>query len=144
MSATQHPIIQGEIKNVGFQNNSVFTYTYELDKELLHVYDNLNHKSTSAINCIEEVLSVLKETLQPSKTGVSKIIEVIKNAIKPNSPFKKAIIYTEVSELTTNYTNRGKRLNICAYSPDQGDFTGWDDNELYQLYCDHQSQKSTV
>ncbi|UZD72314.1 hypothetical protein [Bacillus siamensis] len=142
MSITQHPIIQGSIKNVGFHSKSEFTYTYEMDKEILHVYDNLKHKSTSAINCIEEVISLLKEALQPNKTGVSRILEVIKNAISPTSPFKKVIIYTEMDEFTSDYTNKSQQLNIAAYIPEQKDFNGWDDSELYQLYCDNAKQEA--
>ncbi|ATH91710.1 hypothetical protein [Bacillus glycinifermentans] len=144
METTQHPIIQGSIKGVGFENKSNFIYTYEIDKEILHVYDTLNHNSTSAINCVEEIIAVLKETLQPNKTGLNKIIEAIKNAISSTSPFKKVIIYTEVNNLTNGYKNRGSFLDIQAYDLKQKDFVGWDHEELYQFYYDSQELSYTI
>ncbi|MDE1403370.1 hypothetical protein [Bacillus licheniformis] len=144
MQTTQHPIIQGSIKDVGFENKSNFNYTYEVDKEILHVYDTLNHNSTSAINCVEEIIAVLKETLQPSKTGINKIIEAIKNVISSSSPFKKVIIYTEVNNLTTGYKNRGNFLDIQAYDPKQKDYVCWDHEELYQFYYDSQKLSYTI
>lgn len=143
METTQHPI-RGSIKGVGFENKSNFIYTYEIDKEILHVYDTLNHNSTSAINCVEEIIAVLKETLQPNKTGLNKIIEAIKNAISSTSPFKKVIIYTEVNNLTNGYKNRGSFLDIQAYDLKQKDFVGWDHEELYQFYYDSQELSYTI
>ncbi|WP_144522994.1 hypothetical protein [Bacillus pumilus] len=143
MNITQNAIIQGSIEGVGFTNKSEFTYTYEADKEILHVYDTLKHNSTSAINCIEEVISLLKETLEPNKTGVSRILEVIKNSISPSSPFKKVIIYTEVDELLGFHTgNNGRNIDICAFNPKNSEFTGWADSEVYRLYCDKLKQEA--
>ncbi|AVI45281.1 hypothetical protein BL14DL4_00192 [Bacillus licheniformis] len=144
METTQHPFIQGLIKDVGFENKSNFIYTYEIDKEILHIYDTLNHNSTSAINCVEEIIAVLKETLQPNKTGINKIVEAIKNTISSSSPFKKVIIYTEVNNLTKGYKNRGSFLDIQAYDPKQKDFVGWDHEELYQFYYDSQELSFTI
>lgn len=85
-----------------------------------------------------------KETLQPNKTGLNKIIEAIKNAISSTSPFKKVIIYTEVNNLTNGYKNRGSFLDIQAYDPKQKDFVGWDHEELYKFYYDTQKLSYTI
>lgn len=142
MNITQNAIIQGSIKGVGLANKSEFTYTYEIDKEILHVYDTLKHNSTSAINCIEEVISLLEDTLQPNKSGVSKILEIIKNTISPRSPFKKVIIYTEVNDFGYHTSNKGQNINVCAFNPNSNDFTGWTETQVYQLYCDNVKQEA--
>ncbi|AHZ16036.1 hypothetical protein V529_20100 [Bacillus velezensis SQR9] len=47
-----------------------------------------------------------------------------------------------MDEFTSDYTNKGQQLNISAYIPEQKDFNGWDDSELYQLYCDNTKQEA--
>lgn len=91
MNISSTNIIQGRISNAGDDNKSNYVFTLELEKKVLHIYDSLDHKSTSALNCVNSVVETLSSELNLKKNGIAKVL-----------------IYTETDETLANgYKNTG-------------------------------------
>ncbi|MCY7679962.1 hypothetical protein MH122_14255 [Bacillus pumilus] len=120
MNISSTNIIQGRISSAGDDNKSNYVFTLELEKKVLHIYDSLDHKSTSALNCVNSVVETLSSELNLKKNGIAKVL-----------------IYTETDETLANgYKNRGSALTIHAYDLKNNEFVEWVHDDLYQFYYD--------
>ncbi|MGT8906716.1 hypothetical protein [Bacillus subtilis] len=115
MNITQKPVFQGTITDLSFntsEHSRTFTYTLEIEKNILHVYDSNKEPGTSFKSLVSSASYDLVTHFKSS------------NNIKIN----KIIIYTEPIDEDLNI------LDIQTYDVNLEEYAGYIDDELYSLY----------
>ncbi|MEG7377945.1 hypothetical protein V5785_01075 [Bacillus subtilis] len=115
MNITQEPVVQGTITDLSYNTSEysrTFTYTLEIEKNILHVYDYNKEPGTSFNSLVSSASYDLVSHFKSS------------NNIKIN----KIICYTESTDEDVDI------LDIQTYDVNLEEYTGYIDDELYSLY----------
>ncbi|PHI49627.1 hypothetical protein B9T64_06470 [Bacillus halotolerans] len=129
-------LIEGYIYEAGYHQRSRFKYTYETNKKILHVYDDLSYRSTSAENSADEIVSEIDKIIKGDSKGLKSVADSFISLFTKDNP-EKIIFYTENGSLGISGVSKyGERLHIRGYDIKNKTFTDHRKDELYHEYVD--------
>ncbi|TWG61317.1 hypothetical protein [Bacillus subtilis] len=139
MKVTRHDYestIEGYIYEAGYEQKSRFKYVYELEKKILHIYDDMSYRSTGAANSVNEIVAEIDKITKDDSKGLKGIAQNFISLFSKNEP-SKIIFYTEAgSHGVSGSSKYGEPLNILGYDFQNRDYTGYIKEELYHEFVD--------
>ncbi|PCK18146.1 hypothetical protein CEY02_19235 [Bacillus pumilus] len=128
--------VEGVIYETGFEKKSQFRYLYEAEKKVFHIYDDLSHNHTSAVNSVGDIIAEIDKIITSEDKGLKKFTQNFVSLFSKNEP-SKIIFYTETKMLGRSGTSRyGEPLRIQAYDLQMKDYTGYTKEELHANFVD--------
>lgn len=128
--------IEGYIYEAGFHEKSRFNYLYEIEKKILHVYDDLSSKSTGALNSFSEIVTEIDKITKGDAKGLKGLTQKFVSLFSENDPVK-VIFYTEAGTIgLSGLNNFGEPLDIQGYDIRNKEFSGYTKDELHPNFVD--------
>ncbi|XBW80063.1 hypothetical protein ABRD05_16105 [Bacillus velezensis] len=139
MKVTRHNTkntIEGYIYEAGFDQKSQFKYVYEIEKKILHIYDDASYHGTSAENSVSEIVVEIDKITKEDSKGFKGIAQNFISLFSKSEPVK-IIFYTEAGPSGFSGTSKfGEPLSIIGYDFQNREYTGYTKDELFHEFVD--------